>query len=239
MPRIGQNAQLGGISAMRSFVICAATLSISVGIAANFSAAEDKAAPAPAASPAIPAGAKYVPLFNGKDLTGWHGDKDLWKVVDGVIVGSTDDKQIKHNTFLITDKPYKNFILKATFKLRNHNSGIQFRSKELDDFVCSGYQADMAEKKYTGSLYEEKGRGVLVLANEDEVKKHAAPGEWTEYMISAIGPHITEQINGVTTVDYDEKDSEKGATDGIIGLQLHMGPKMEVEFKNIEIMELP
>jgi hypothetical protein len=140
---------------------------------------------------------------------------------------------------LIYDKPYKNFILKATFKLRNHNSGIQFRSKELDDFVCSGYQADIAEKKYTGNLYEEKGRGTLVQVNEAELKKHAVPGEWTEYMITADGPHIQEQINGFTTVDYVEKDPEKGATDGVIGLQLHMGPKMEVEFKNIEIMELP
>jgi Domain of Unknown Function (DUF1080) len=206
-------------------------------VAARLGAADNPATTGGSSAPA--ADGKFVPLFNGKDLTGWHGDADLWKVVDGVIIGSTDDKQIKHNSFLIYDKPYKNFVLKATFKLRNHNSGIQFRSKELDDFVCSGYQADMAEKKYTGNLYEEKGRGTLVQVDEDELKKHAVPGEWSEYMITANGPHIEEQINGFTTVDYEEKDPVKGATDGIIALQLHMGPKMEVEFKNIEIMELP
>ncbi|HTQ37422.1 MAG TPA: DUF1080 domain-containing protein [Pirellulales bacterium] len=201
-------------------------------------AADTPAANAPAET-SSPADAKFVPLFNGHDLTGWHGDTDLWKVVDGVIVGSTDDKQIKHNTFLIYDKPYKNFVLKATFKLRNHNSGVQFRSKELDDFVCSGYQADMAEKKYTGNLYEEKGRGTLVQVDEDELKKHYVPGEWAEYTITADGPHIQEQVNGFTTVDYTEKDAQKGASDGVIALQLHMGPKMQVEFKNIEIMDLP
>src|SRR5215831_12617351 len=84
---------------------------------------------------------KFVPLFNGKDLAGWHGDPELWKVVDGVIVGSTDDKEIKKNTFLISDKSYKNFVLKAKFRLRNHNSGIQFRSIELTDpkYGCKGY----------------------------------------------------------------------------------------------------
>jgi len=183
---------------------------------------------------------KFVPLFNGKDLAGWHGEPELWKVVDGVIVGSTDDKQLQgHNSFLIYDKPVKNFVLKAKFKLRNHNSGIQFRSKELPEFVCQGYQADMADKKYTGSLYEEKGRGILVLAKEDEVKPHLNADDWNEYIITANGPHIKQEINGFTTVDYEEKDSAKGATEGVLALQLHAGPKMKVEFKDIEILELP
>jgi hypothetical protein len=183
---------------------------------------------------------KFVPLFNGKDLNGWHGDPELWKVVDGVIVGSTDEKQLQgHNSFLIYDKPFKNFVIKAKFKLRNHNSGIQFRSKELPEFVCQGYQADMAEKKYTGSLYEEKGRGVLVLAAEDELKPHFKTDDWNEYLITANGPRVKEEINGFTTVDYEEKDPAKGATEGILALQLHAGQKMKVEFKDIEILELP
>src|SRR4051812_32260039 len=58
---------------------------------------------------------KFTPLFNGKNLNGWHGDKELWKVEDGSIVGSTDDKTLKKNSFLIYEKPYKNFVLKAKF----------------------------------------------------------------------------------------------------------------------------
>src|SRR5262249_9453486 len=146
-------------------------------------------------------------------------DKDWWKVENGAIVGCTDDKELKgHNSFLIYEKPYKNFVLKAKFKLRNHNSGIQFRSKELNDFICSGYQADMAEKKYTGNLYEEKGRGTLVQVNEEEFKPHLKTDDWNELTITAEGPHIKQEINGFKTVDYEEKDSVKGATDGIIAL---------------------
>lgn len=182
----------------------------------------------------------FVSLFNGKDLTGWHGDPDLWKVVDGVIVGSTDNKQIKHNSFLISDKSYKNFILKADFKLRNHNSGIQFRSVELPpEFDCKGYQADMADKRYTGILHEEHGRIIVADVDPEEVKKHYTPGESAHYVITADGPHIKQEINGFTTVDYTEPEGDKSPKEGILALQLHAGQKMEVEFKNIEIKELP
>jgi len=180
----------------------------------------------------------FKPLFNGKNLEGWTGDTDLWKVKDGVIVGSSDDKTLKHNTFLATKQTYANFVIKAKFKLRNHNSGIQYRSKQFDDFVVKGYQADIAEKTYTGILYEEGGRGILVKCSEEEVNKHVKKDDWNEYVITADGPHLTQAINGFVTVDYTEKDEKKGATEGIIALQLHAGPKMQVEFKDIEIKEL-
>lgn len=185
-----------------------------------------------------PADAGWVSLFNGKNLDGWHGDPDLWKVVDGAIVGSTDNKELTHNSFLSTDKPYKNFVLRIKFKLRNHNSGVQFRSKEADDFVVSGYQADMAEKRYTGILYEERGRGILADVQADGVEPHLHHDDWNEYLITADGPHIELTLNGFTTVDYNEK-SDEGAKDGVIALQLHAGPKMQVQFKDIEIKELP
>ena len=88
---------------------------------------------------------KFVPLFNGKNLDGWEGDPDLWHVAAGEIVGSTEKKKIPTNSFLATKKHYKNFVLKLKFKLGNHNSGIQFRSKLHDGFVVIGYQADIAD----------------------------------------------------------------------------------------------
>jgi len=180
----------------------------------------------------------FTPLFNGQDLTGWHGDPRLWSVEDGVIVGTTDEHSILPNSFLATTKPYKNFVLKAKFKLRNGNSGIQFRSKQHDKFVVKGYQADIAEKRYMGILYEEGGRGILSDVDPEQVKPHIKEGEWNELVVTADGNHITEQLNGFTTVDYTE-DKPEGATEGIIALQLHVGPKMRVEFKDVEIKELP
>ncbi len=98
-------------------------------------------------------------LFDGKTLKGWDGDLRLWSVKDGAIVGSTDSVSIQRNTFLIyTVKQFGDFVFRAQVKLRNHNSGIQFRSEVLPEWVCNGYQADMAEGNWWGSIYDEGGQ---------------------------------------------------------------------------------
>jgi hypothetical protein len=182
---------------------------------------------------------KFEPLFDGKTLTGWSGDPDLWSVEDGMIAGSTESKTLKHNSFLATSKTYKNFVLKLKFKLRNGNSGVQVRSKQHPDYVVRGYQADIAENRFTGILYEEGGRGILADVDKEKVGGAFKRDEWNEYAITCDGPKITQVLNGVTTVDYTEKDEKKGAKEGIIALQLHVGPKMRVWFKDLEIKELP
>lgn len=108
--------------------------------------------------------AGFRPLFDGKTLDGWAGDSRLWSVKDGAIVGSTEGVTLDSNQFLIYRKSqFKDFILRAEVKLRNHNSGIQFRSEELPNYVVKGYQADMAEDNWWGGVYEERGtRGVMV-----------------------------------------------------------------------------
>ncbi len=180
----------------------------------------------------------FSTLFDGKTLDGWHGDMSLWKVQDGMIVGSSEGATLTHNTFLSTKKSYKNFVLKIEFKLRNHNSGVQVRSQQREDFVVAGYQADIADKRYMGILYEERGRGILADVDPEEVAKHLKPDGWNEYVITCDGPRLKFELNGFTTVDYTEA-SDVGAKEGIIALQLHQGPPMQVSFRNIRIKELP
>jgi hypothetical protein len=179
----------------------------------------------------------FRPLFDGKSLDGWEGDSELWSVDDGMIAGSTEDKELEHNSFLHTKKTYDNFVLRLKFKLRNGNSGVQFRSKVHDDHVVKGYQGDIADKRYMGILYEEGGRGILADVDPEKVMPHLKAGEWNDYVITADGGHITQVHNGHTTIDYTET-SDEGAKDGIIALQLHVGPKMRIWFKDIEIKEL-
>jgi hypothetical protein len=178
----------------------------------------------------------FRPLFDGKTLKGWEGDSRLWSVQNGTIVGSTDKTKITHNTFLIYKaSPFKDFVLRAEAKLRNHNSGIQFRSEELEDYVMRGYQADMAEGNWWGSIYEEKGkRGVLVNGWKDKGEKVVKPNDWNTIEISAKGDHMQVWLNGTLTADL--QDSLR--SEGLIGLQLHAGPPMQVSFRNIRIKEL-
>lgn len=189
----------------------------------------------------------FKPLFDGKTLEGWHGNEELWSVQEGAIVGRTDGN-IPDNTFLISDGEYGNFILKLKFRLHNHsgNSGIQYRSREIKElkgqelppFVVAGNQADIASERYMGILYGEKTRGIVadvtpevVAALEKAVKKD----DWNEYVITADGDHIRQEINGVTTVDIQDPDGEKK---GVIALQLHRGHDMQISFKDVEIKVL-
>jgi putative heme-binding domain-containing protein len=183
----------------------------------------------------------FVPLFNGKDLTGWTGDAKLWRVEGGEIIGSTKGNPLKDNSFLFTERQYADFELRVSVKLINNNSGIQFRSEKLDNFVARGYQADVAEQTYFGMLYEEKGRGFmdywkkLTPEQQADVFKTAKLGDWNTYEIACVGDRITMKLNGKTTCDIVDPSGSKS---GFIALQLHVGPEMEVRFKDISIKEL-
>ncbi|MBN2452098.1 MAG: DUF1080 domain-containing protein, partial [Lentisphaeria bacterium] len=83
----------------------------------------------------------FVPLFNGKDLAGWDGDPRFWSVQNGVIRGeTTPEKVAPGNTFLIwRGGTPRNFILKIKFRIAGGNSGVQYRSKEVEKWRIAGY----------------------------------------------------------------------------------------------------
>ena len=173
----------------------------------------------------------FEPLFNGKNLDGWDGDPRMWSVRDGMIVGATEGVTMSDNSFLISKKPYRNFILRAEMKLRNHNSGIQFRSEALANWVVRGYQADAAQDNYWGNIYEEKGRGTLVDGWKGKAEKVVKLNGWNDYEILCDGDHIRLTLNGLETADLHDS----ARLEGIIAFQLHQGPPMEVYFRNVRI----
>ena len=215
--------------------------------------------------PDPPAETGFVSLFNGKDLTGWDGNPKLWSVKDDAITGQTTaENPAKGNTFLIwTNGTVGDFELRCSFKLVPGdakgfaNSGIQYRSKVLDpaNWVVGGYQADMeAGATYTGILYEERMRGIMALRGEKVVwgkddKKQVVgsvgnaasieaslkKGDWNDYVIIAQGNHLQQFVNGRETVDVTDECEAKRATNGVLALQLHAGPPMMAQFKNIRI----
>lgn len=168
-------------------------------------------------------------FFNGKDLTGWKGEPELWSVEGGEIVGRS--KGLKHNTFLMSDLAAKDFKLKLEVKLVGNegNSGVQFRSEALDDFhEMRGYQADIGAG-WWGKLYEENGRALLW---DKSGEQHLKKGEWNTYEVEAIGGHVRTWLNGQPCVDYEDKG---GKREGIFALQLHSGGPTEVRFRNIKL----
>lgn len=180
----------------------------------------------------------FVPLFNGKDLTGWEGDTSLWAARDGMLVGTSPG--LKHNDFLATEKSYGDFILKFSFKLtgvNGSNSGVQFRSVRLPGHEMSGYQADIGEN-YWGSLYDESRRNKTLVNGSPKALEAFHKNGWNHYVIRAIGPKIVLTLNGVTSVTYQEQDASI-ARSGRIGLQIHAGGPMVIQFKDLLIQALP
>ncbi|NBS05015.1 MAG: DUF1080 domain-containing protein [Verrucomicrobia bacterium] len=117
---------------------------------------------------ALPAFAQdgFKPLFNGKDLSGWDGEPGLWKVEDGVLVGTSEVGKPKTNSFLIWNGKAKDFEVRATVKVvGDNNSGVQYRSRRLPEvtpWTILGYQCDIHPTEvHTGMTYEERGRGIF------------------------------------------------------------------------------
>src|SRR5204862_8346588 len=98
-----------------------------------------------------------------------------WRAENGEIIGqSTEQNPLKQNTFLIWRRGEPaDFELKVEFRMNSTNSGIQIRSvqvppgPDVGKWVMKGYQADIDfENRYTGQIYEERGRGFLAMRGQ-------------------------------------------------------------------------
>ena len=202
----------------------------------------------------------FTPIFNGKDLTGWEGKLRNWHVEDGAITGENSPERpcTKCNYLFWRGRKPADFELRCLYRISSGgNSGVQFRSRELPDFDVAGYQADMeAGPEYTGSLYDCNGRatitkrGQTVVIDENGKREVGSCGDsaalqklmktndWNEYRIIARGHEITLIINGTVMSQTTDREKGKAALDGVIALQLHPGPPMKVQFKNLRIRNL-
>lgn len=204
----------------------------------------------------------FESIFDGKTLKGWDGDPRFWRVENGTIIGeSTKEKEVKPNTFLIWrgGQP-KDFELKVEYKMNSTNSGIQYRSVELPDvgkWVLKGYQADIDfANQFTGQLYEERGRGFLTLRGQmtqlqagkktiignlrsgDDLKAFIKADDWNQVHIIAHGNVLTHIFNGHVMAVAVDDDAGARAMGGLLGFQMHMGPPMKLELRNIWLKNL-
>jgi 3-keto-disaccharide hydrolase len=204
----------------------------------------------------------FVSIFDGT-MKNWDGDPTFWRVEGEALVGeSTKEKPVTRNTFLIwRGGTPADFELKLEYRINSTNSGVQYRSVEMPEvgqWVMKGYQADIDfENRYTGQLYEERGRGFLAmrgqgtlvedgrkariianLKNTNDLKALIKDTDWNLLHIIARGNMLVHVLNGqVTSLTIDD-DTKNRAMNGLIGFQMHMGPPMKVEFRNIWIKKL-
>lgn len=206
----------------------------------------------------------WVSIFDGKTLDKWDGNPEFWSVEDGTITGqTTKEKPTKGNTFIIwRGGEVADFELTLDYKIVGGNSGIQYRSFEVENnkWVIGGYQGDFeAGDTYSGILYGERYRGILAnrgqktvlkkvdgkfkvevvgsVGDSKEIQSKIKKEDWNKYRIVASGNHFQHFINDVPTIDCVDEDTEKRAK-GVLALQLHAGPPMKVQFRNIKLKQL-
>jgi hypothetical protein len=201
----------------------------------------------------------FITVFDGRTLKGWSGDKTYWSVEDGALTGKTDGS-LKSNRFISwTHSTLRNFDLRVKVKVTaGGNSGIQYRSTSRPNIgldIVTGYQCDVVASKpqYNGMLYEEKGRRILSHTGEKVIVdaaaqpwvigkfpvKKFAPDTWHQYRILVEGNHHRHWIDGHPTADLIDLDEAGRSLEGVLAVQVHVGPPMTIQFKDFRIKNLP
>jgi hypothetical protein len=206
-------------------------------------------------------------IFDGKTLSGWDGDPKYWRVSDGSMAGEiTPETVIKSNTFIIwRGGAPADFELKVAYRITpGGNSGINYRSTVVPDkitpsnkFAMRGYQCDIdGQNRYTGNNYEEKGRLFLavrgqvtrvtgtrpptVISTLGDSKDLAASitNDWNHIHLIVRNNILIHSLNGhLMSVTIDDDVSNR-VLKGLIGVQVHVGGPMKVEYRNWRLKDL-
>ena len=171
--------------------------------------------------------AGWVTLFDGKSLDGWDqvGESN-WRVEDGAIV--VDKMAGKEPGYLVSKKPYKNFIVRVEFwPSDDANSGIYFRCldpKKITDRTC--YETNVFDQRPDPSY----GTGAITRYVEVSPMPKAG-GKWNTYEVTANGRDITVVLNGQTTAKLRNGMFDEGP----IALQHGAGA---IKFRKVEVKPL-
>jgi hypothetical protein len=250
---------------LRKIVFVALTLALTQGATGQTPVQPYSFAPPPGPQiyphPLVDSNEGFQPIFDGT-LKNWHGDPQYWRVENGILVGEvTPGNLLKQNSFLIwRGGAPKDFELKAEFRISEHgNSGINYRSVEISGtkWLLRGYQADIdGADKYTGQNYEERGRtflamrgqvthvdasGSTVIANlgsADELKAFIRPNDWNQYHLIIHGNLLIHILNGHIMSEVIDDDTVNRKFEGLIGVQVHVGPPMKIEYRSILLKPL-
>lgn len=201
----------------------------------------------------------FVRVFDGRSLRQWSGDPEYWSVEDGALTGVTDGS-LKANRFITwTHSTVRNFELRVNVKVSpGGNSGIQYRGQSRPDLgldIVTGYQCDVVANtpRYNGMLYEEKGRRILSHTGEKVIVDPAgqpwivdtmpvrefAADEWHDYRVLVRGNHHQHWIDGHPTANLIDLDPNGRALEGVLAVQVHVGPPMKIQFKDFKLKHLP
>jgi len=241
-----------------ALVVVLTLFTLSVGLADEIA---ERSVKPQASGPAAPRPGS-VPIFNGRDLTGWDADPRWWSAREDALVGQKADEDFPHHEYAIwAGGTVKDFELRLKFRPTAGNSGIDYRAERVwkdprgnpvRRFV-QGYQADIMRDVNTGALYNWRNPGApygrfVVVEGEREATflsgevadtealhwaGYCKTGQWNDYTIVARGSHILHRINGFLVTEFID-NGPHARREGLLGVQIHGGDKPFLnEFKDI------
>ncbi len=169
------------------------------------------------------------PMFDGKTLDGWKVKGPApWTFEDGILIGMSEPT--KKGSILWTEKEYGDFTMEFEFRFTGRiDSGVFLRHEndQIQIGVSGSLKRDMTASPYIASAkgYPVEAEGVADLLKE---------GEWNKMKITVKGNKYSVDLNGKHVMDYT---SETAKDKGPIGLQVHPGLKMKVEYRDVTIEE--
>jgi hypothetical protein len=181
---------------------------------------------------------EFQPLGNGRDLAGWHGGSPTddsrtaptsWRVEDGILIGESD--AALNESYLWTDASYGDFVLEFDVRWSGDiDSGVMLREPQiqLQLGVSRSLQRDMS-----GSFYVAADRGYPEAGRAPEAARLLRPaGAWNTFRLEARGDTFAVWINGQPAARYTDA---RFPAAGPLGLQVHGGVRMRVEFRNLRL----
>lgn len=202
-------------------------------------------------------------IFDGKTLDNWDGDSTYWTIEDGKLVGTvTPETLLKKNSWIVyRGQLVEDFELVLDYRVSTGgNSGVGYRLAVLNDDPVSvrGPQADIhGAEMFTGICYEENGRRLLAargqstwihpdqlprlgaqFADPEELQSVVRIEDWNRYRLVVRGHDAQHYLNGVLMSEVHDYDDANRMQRGLIGVQVHVGPPMKIEYREIYLKHL-
>lgn len=203
-------------------------------------------APDPALT--VPAGETLAPLFDGRTLEGWDGDRKYWSVQDGEIVGANTER-VPSSTYLFTEKSHREFRLIFEVKQTvspghsTMHSAVAALGRRIEDKGENkhGFEGPLLMFCHDWGIWDAYGRNRVEPAGQDgPIKNHPAEkkGDWNRIEILVLGNRIRMAANGTLVFDFTDQPDMLRASP--LGLQLHSnGRPQEFRFRGLLLSENP
>ena len=161
-------------------------------------------------------------------------------------IATAGNSGINYRSEQLTDVPHALKGYQADIDGKNNYTGQNYEERGRTTLAYRGQKTvidplakpgasvrdDVKNNAWTGLKVTES------LGDKDELKSHIKSEDWNEIHLIIKGNRLQHFVNGVLMSDVTDNDTSNRKMKGLIGVQVHVGPPMKVEFRNIQLKQL-